>query len=254
MLNRILASFILLTRLPFWRLREVPAEAFTHVLTYWPLVGWLTGGLMAVVLWGASQVLPTSVAWLLALTARLLATGCLHEDGLADFIDGFGGGRTRERALAIMKDSHIGSYGVVGLIVYFLLLTQAAGIPLSLLCSLAVGADAWGKCCAAQAISPLPYARTESSSKVGVVYRRIEGLEWGINLLLGLVPALLLLPMDIWPALALPILTGFCLNRLMKRRIQGYTGDCCGACFLLCELSAYLAAFILIHCLPSIVQ
>lgn len=50
---------------------------------------------------------------------RLLITGCLHEDGLADFFDGFGGGTSRERILAIMKDSHIGSYGVIGLIFYF---------------------------------------------------------------------------------------------------------------------------------------
>ena len=45
--------------------------------------------------------------------ARLLITGCLHEDGLADFFDGFGGGTSRERILVIMKDSHIGSYGAV---------------------------------------------------------------------------------------------------------------------------------------------
>ena len=86
----ILAAFIFFTRLPFWRIREVPAECFKHVVPYWPLSGWLTGGVMAGVLWSAAQVLPFTVAVLLALTSRLLITGALHEDGLADFFDGFG--------------------------------------------------------------------------------------------------------------------------------------------------------------------
>lgn len=114
----ILAAFIFFTRLPFWRIREVPAECFKHVVPYWPLSGWLTGGIMAGVLWLSAQILPFSVAVLLALAARLLITGALHEDGLADFFDGFGGGTNRERILSIMKDSHIGSYGVIGLIFY----------------------------------------------------------------------------------------------------------------------------------------
>ena len=120
----LLAALIFFTRLPFWRLRDVPSECFKHVVPYWPLVGWLTGGLMAASLWLCAQVMPLAAAWIVALTVRLLVTGCLHEDGLADFFDGFGGGTTRERTLAIMKDSHIGTYGVIGLIIYFLLMMQ----------------------------------------------------------------------------------------------------------------------------------
>ena len=74
----ILAAFIFFTRLPFWRIREVPAECFKHVVPYWPLSGWLTGGIMAGVLWLSAQILPFSVAVLLALAARLLITGALH--------------------------------------------------------------------------------------------------------------------------------------------------------------------------------
>ena len=125
----ILAAFIFFTRLPFWKIREVPAECFKHVVPYWPLTGWLTGGIMAGTLWLTGQILPVSLAWIIAIIARLLVTGCLHEDGLADFLDGFGGGTTRERTLAIMKDSHIGSYGVIGLIFYFLLLLQMRNLP-----------------------------------------------------------------------------------------------------------------------------
>ena len=81
----LLAAFIFFTRLPFWKIKEVPAECFKHVVPNWPLVGWLTGGIMAGVLWLSGQILPLPIAWILAIVARLLITGCLHEDGLADF-------------------------------------------------------------------------------------------------------------------------------------------------------------------------
>ena len=111
------ASLMFFTRLPWWRLRSVPKEAFEHVVDWWPLIGWLTGGVMSAVFLAASLLgFAPAVAALLAISARLLLTGALHEDGLADFCDGFGGGSTRERTLFIMKDSHIGTYGVLGLI------------------------------------------------------------------------------------------------------------------------------------------
>ena len=242
-----LAALIFFTRLPFWKIREVPAECFKHVVPYWPLVGWLTGSIMAGVLWLAAQVLPLPVAWLLAILSRLLVTGCLHEDGLADFFDGFGGGTTRERILAIMKDSHIGTYGVVGLIFYFLLFWQLPSrLPLSVLCALALCCDCWSKFCASQIINYLPYARKEEDSKSKTVYNRMSWHELLAGFLCGLLPFVLLLPIKLWIATLFPLLTFFLLYRLMKRRLQGYTGDCCGATFLLCELSFYLGSLILI--------
>ena len=219
----------------------MPADSFKHVVPYWPLVGWLTGGIMAATLWLAAQVLPVSLAWMAAVVVRLLLTGCLHEDGLADCCDGFGGGTTREQTLAIMKDSHIGTYGVVGLVVYFLLLTQLAQLSVGLLCIMVLCGDAWAKCCAAQIINLLPYARREQDSKARVVYRRMTVSEWLVSLVGGWVPVLLLLPLHCWYILPVPLLVFGLLCRWMKRRLQGYTGDCCGATFLLCELSFYIA-------------
>ena len=201
---------------------------------------------MAAVLWLAGQIMPVSLAWILALIARLLVTGCLHEDGLADFFDGFGGGTTRERTLAIMKDSHIGSYGVIGLICYFLLLLQLHHLPLGLLCILVLSGDCWSKFCASQIVNYLPYARKEEDSKSKTVYNRMSRHELLAGFLCGLLPFVLLLPIKLWIATLFPLLTFFLLYRLMKRRLQGYTGDCCGATFLLCELSFYLGSLILI--------
>ena len=79
-MNQILAALIFFTRLPFWKIKEVPQECFKHVVSYWSFSGWLTGGMMALIFWGASTILPHGVAVILALTSRLLITGALHED------------------------------------------------------------------------------------------------------------------------------------------------------------------------------
>ena len=248
---RLLAALTFFTRLPFWRIRQIPADAFKRVVPFWPLTGWLTGITMALVLWLASQVMPLTLAWILAIVARLLLTGCLHEDGLADFIDGFGGGNSRERRLTIMKDSHIGTYGVIGLIVYFALMLQLPSvISRDTLCILVLCGDCWAKCCAAQLINLLPYARTEEEAKNKTVYERMNWWEALICVAAGLAPAYVMifvlhwLPMSFCWLMLAPVAVMLLLALLMKRKIQGYTGDCCGATFLLCELSLYLATLI----------
>ena len=239
-MDRILATLMFFTRLPFWRIKQVDTEHFKHVVPLWPLAGWLTGGIMVGVLWLASQVMPLSMAWLLAIVSRLLVTGCLHEDGLADFCDGMGGGETRERILLIMKDSHIGTYGVIGLIIYFLLLTQMSALPLLLLCAIVFTGDVWCKFVSSHIINILPYARKEEEAKNKTIYQRMTAIEAFIGALLGTIPAVIFLPKTFWSALLAPVVVFILLMWLMKRRIQGYTGDCCGALFLISELSYLL--------------
>ena len=183
---------------------------------------------------------------LLAILSRILLTGALHEDGLADFFDGFGGGTTRERILAIMKDSHIGTYGVAGLIFYFLLLWQLPlSLPFPVLCALALCGDCWSKFCASQIINYLPYARPEAESKAKVVYSGMSRGELITAFVSGILPLLFLLPLHAWPATVAPMFAFLLILRLLKKRLQGYTGDCCGAMFLLCELSFYLCAVVI---------
>ncbi|MCR4766277.1 MAG: adenosylcobinamide-GDP ribazoletransferase [Bacteroidaceae bacterium] len=236
-MDRVLAALIFFTRLPFWRIKQVDAEHFKHVVPLWPFTGWLTGGIMVSVLWLAAQILPLSTAWLIAIVARLLTTGCLHEDGLADFFDGIGGGVNRERILIIMKDSHIGTYGVIGLIIYFLLLTQLSALPLETLCAVVFTGDAWSKMVAANITNLLPYARKEEEAKSHTIYQSMTLFEAFICVLFGALPAVWWLPQTFWPALLAPLVAFILVFLLIKRRLKGYTGDCCGAIFLICELS-----------------
>ena len=243
-MKRLLAAFIFFTRLPLGRIMAVPADCFKHVVPYWPIVGWLTGGILAGTLWLLAQVLPLQVAWIGAIAVRLLVTGCLHEDGLADFCDGFGGGTTRERTLAIMKDSHIGTYGVVGLIVYFLLWSQMIVFPLGILCAVAFCADVYSKWCVSHMVNLLPYARKEEESKAKVLYSRMTLPEVMAGTIAGWLPLLFLQPVGWGVACFCPPIVFLLLCGWMKRRIGGYTGDCCGAVFLLGELSFYIGSMI----------
>lgn len=247
---RLLAALTFFTRLPFWRLSHLRMEHFERVVPLWPVVGWLTGGATAFVLWGASWVFPMELSIMLALAARVLITGGLHEDGLADFGDGFGGGSTRERTLAIMKDSHIGTYGVLTLIIYFLLLfhTDVAigySCPSILgLCVTIFCADTFAKWAASHVVNVLPYARTAEQAKNKLVYRRMTLGEAIVGMVFGWAPTLWIAQENMlwaWAALA-SLLAALAMMWLMGKRLHGYTGDCCGATMLVSEL-VYLLVF-----------
>jgi adenosylcobinamide-GDP ribazoletransferase len=200
---------------------------------------------MAATLYVGSMYLPYIVAVLLAIVVRLLMTGALHEDGLADFLDGFGGGgHNRERILTIMKDSHIGTYGVLGLIIYELLLAACLfSMPPTLAALTILAADPYAKMVTAQLISMMPYARKEEEAKNKTIYRKMQ---WpaGISLAIqGLLPMGLYLwytglPWEL--IIFLPCLAMYLLYLLIWNRLRGYTGDCGGAVCLLVELAVYL--------------
>lgn len=239
------AAFTALTRLPFWRIKEVPHEHFRHITDHWSLVGWLTGGVMAGVIWSSGQFLPTPVAVTLAFIVRLLLTGALHEDGLMDLFDGFGGGRSRERVLEIMKDSHTGAYATIGFVAYALLWVSLLGFLELRQAMLAVLiADPLSKFVVAHMPMLLPYARKESESKMQTVYRRrIPVGKWILSALFGLLPILLWYQVG-WVMLVISLLLFLSMIAFLKKRIGGYTGDCIGAVFLICEVGSYIGVWI----------
>ena len=240
------AALIFFTRLPFWRVYQPPQASYKAVVEFWPLTGWLTGGAMAATLYFGSIILPWSVAVIAAIVVRLLITGALHEDGLADFLDGFGGGGDRARILAIMKDSHIGTYGVLGLILYMLLLgTTLYSMTPRVAALIVFAADPFAKMVSSQLVNMLPYARREEEAKNKTVYRK-PSLAAGLSLTVqGLLPMALMIwltGISWYLIIAIPALVMYFLYLLLLRKIQGYTGDCCGAVCQLVELAVYLVA------------
>lgn len=244
---RVIAALMFFTRLPLWRLFHVNAGYFKRVVPLWPLTGWLTGGMMCGVFWLSSMVFPVPLSVLLAIASRLLLTGALHEDGFADFCDGFGGGTSRDRTLEIMKDSHIGTYGVIGLIIYYLtLLTAVTSLPAGIIPSALLCGDVFCKFIASNIINVLPYARKEEEAKNKLTYSKMSILDFLLAIISGMA-ALLLLP---YPLLILsgiaPILTSLILFCWMKKRLNGYTGDCCGATFIIGELAFQMGLLLLV--------
>ena len=108
------------SRLPVPGWVEFSPDKLGRAARFLPLVGWLIAVIGAAVFWLAVQVLPVELAVVLSMAATIRATGAFHEDGWADTCDGLGGGWTREQVLQIMKDSRIGSYGAIGLVLLLL--------------------------------------------------------------------------------------------------------------------------------------
>lgn len=245
--QNIWAALIFFTRIPFWRIYQPPKESYKAVVEYWPLVGWLTGGGMAAIIYFGSMVMPHSIAVLSAIMFRLLVTGALHEDGLTDFIDGFGGGTDRQRILEIMKDSRIGTYGMLGILFYELILFfTLSSLPVPLAAITVFAADPYAKMIAGQIIEMMPYARKEEESKAKNIYRKFS-IGAGILLAVqGLLPMALFFyvtrgVIDWHIVVFTPCVVMYFLYQLIWKKIKGYTGDCCGAIFLLTELSMLIA-------------
>ena len=143
-----------------------------------------------------------------------------------------------------MKDSHIGTYGVLGLVLYELLLAASLFSMTPLLAALTIlAADPFAKMVTAQLIMMMPYARREEEAKNQTVYRKMQwpaSISLAVQGLLPMVGYLWWTGMNWELVIFLPCLTMYFLYLLIWNRLRGYTGDCCGAVCLLVELAVYL--------------
>lgn len=236
------AALRFFTRLPVPRWVGHSEEQLNHAARWFPAVGWIVGASGAAVTLAALQVWPAPVAVLLGMVATLLLTGTFHEDGLADTIDGMGGGWTREQVLAIMKDSRIGSYGAIGigiaLLLKFLALGEHAVLPAPTFALVLVAGHAVSRFASTTLIFFLDYARAEGKAKP--LATRLGKGELAFAALCGLSPCLFLPWAQVAVALALVALVTWLAARTFVRRLGGYTGDCLGATQQLAELAFYL--------------
>ncbi len=245
---------LLLTAVQFYTRLPVPAwvghsdELLNQATVYFPVVGWLVGGVAAAGYAGGQAVFHNdAVALILSLGAGVLLTGAFHEDGFADTCDGFGGGWTKSKILEIMKDSRLGTYGAVGLgLLLALKLAALRGLPSGRegVGAALLVAHPLSRAAALTCIFTHEYARDNEDSKAKPVAKKISRTELAAGLLLGMLP---LLGYAAWmrcPALLLVLgpLAGVQvgLARYFQRWIGGYTGDCLGAIQQVAEVVVYL--------------
>lgn len=207
---------------------------------YFSLVGALVGGVCGAVYWAAAWVFPTTVAVLLGMAAGVWLTGAFHEDGLADTCDGLGGGTTRERALEIMKDSRIGSYAAVGLVLVLLGRYAAlASLPPERIAFALVAGHALSRWIAVSLMFSQDYVRHDASARNKPMAQGISGSALAYAGIWAFAP-LALIGWQGLAGLAAALVVRIWFGRLVWRRLGGYTGDTLGALQQIAELAFYL--------------
>ncbi|HKW82543.1 MAG TPA: adenosylcobinamide-GDP ribazoletransferase [Burkholderiaceae bacterium] len=246
-LRLFLIALQFMTRVPVPRWVGFEDEWLSRSARHFAGVGVLVGGFGAGVLWAAAQAWPMPVAVGLSMAATVWLTGAFHEDGFADTCDGLGGAVTRERALEIMKDSRIGAYGAIGVVMMLgLKAATLATLPLaSALPALALGHTA-SRAAATVLMALLPYAGDAAHAKARPLARQVGAVE-----LVGAMLWVAVLCIGLWaldavgaPALGIAlagaaIATTACA-RWLRRRLGGFTGDTLGATQQITELALLL--------------
>lgn len=223
---------------------------------HFPGVGWIVGLVAAGVLAASSLLMPSGnaysplVAAVLSTLATVLLTGCFHEDGLSDVVDGLGGSHQRERALEIMKDSRIGAYGAMAMVLAVLsksaLIALLASHSLSLAMASLVAAHVIARLWPMFVVRSLPHVGDSASSKSKPLAAFISRkglaccLAWSLPaaLLLGLAQGWVVLLL----ALVLSAAAALWMRQWLQRRLQGFTGDGLGAAEQVSEIAFYLGA------------
>ena len=234
-------------------------QALQSSASHFPGIGLLVGSISCAVMLLSFQYLPQSpftplLAAFLSTFASILLTGAFHEDGLADSADGFGGSCERARTLEIMKDSRIGTYGslalllVVGSKISMLALLLSLNPPLTF-ATLILGhvLSRWISLLVMRILPPV--IETENSKSKPLVegirgYHLLIGTIWGIGTFLIISP---FFPLKTGLfGLGFALVIGIFLGRKYLQRLQGYTGDCLGATQQLTEIAFYLGTLFFI--------
>lgn len=239
------ASIMFFSRMPVLFRLQITDVHFKQSMRYLPWVGLIVSLAGAVVMYYSARILPNSMAVLLGILVTILLTGGLHEDGLADVCDGFGGGYTKQRILDIMKDSHIGTYGVIGLILAFLFRFGALSeMPRYFMALFFVAGHVISRFTLVTIMYRYPYARNDESSKA----KTVIGQYSLVDVIVASIPVILVYwIIGSWAALLtlIPVwLTKWLMGLYFNKKIEGYTGDCMGAMQQATEIVFYLSILV----------
>lgn len=241
-LNLFYLALSFFTRIPVPQSMYYSPTLLNRSGRYFSLVGLLLGLLLSSVFLLISPLFPYSISISLLIVISLLLTGAFHEDGLADMADGMGGGMTIEKRLVIMKDSRIGTYGGVTLIMALALklLSLITLAQVQYLIPSLILAYALSRSVAASLIYDLAYVADIDTSKSKPLAHKQSPFELKLLIIIGLIPLIFFsLTTSLFIIITLFIFrAGF--KRWLIARLGGYTGDCLGACQQISELLIYL--------------
>ncbi|MFI3322123.1 MAG: adenosylcobinamide-GDP ribazoletransferase [Rikenellaceae bacterium] len=246
-INLIFNAFLYYSRIKVPKNITCNDETLSRSLRYFPLVGMVVGVIGALIYYCSSLGFSHNISVIMAIISMVLSTGALHEDGLADFCDGFGGGYTKEAILRIMKDSFIGAYGVISLILMFILkfsfLTQ---LPIGQFIPLLILAQGSSRFFSVLMVRLSTYSRKEKAK----AQHSALGISNG-GVILGFLIAFAPLFIYNWRLAIAYLIVVFPLFFIFKyyieKQIGGYTGDILGAMQQFSELIFYGVALALLN-------
>ena len=234
------------TRIPCPNFTDHDPEYLNRSSKYFTLVGILLGALCGFSFWLSIQVFSPNIAILLSMAASLLLTGAFHEDGLADVCDGFGGGWTKLKILDIMKDSRVGTYGLVGLgLVLAIKFVALNEMPIEMVVVVLISGHAISRLTSVSLIYTDEYAREDLLSKSKPLATKMSHVDYLIAAFFGLIPLLLMKNYWIFLSIIPLIVVKLYFSRYFNKWIGGYTGDCLGAVQQIAEIVYYLSVLLI---------
>jgi adenosylcobinamide-GDP ribazoletransferase len=244
--NSFLIAMQFMTRLPVPRGIPYSPDALAKSAVFFPAIGLLVGSGGAALYLLLSPRVSRGVIVVLILIYLVTVTGGLHEDALGDAADGFGGGREKDRVLAIMRDSRLGSFGTIaitlGLLARFVFLANLA--PGKFIGFLITG-QVLGRWTALPLSFFLPSARDDEAGQGKLIAHSITAISFSAGTLLALaIVAVAIRTAALWAAL-IAAATAAASGFYYRRRIGGITGDCLGATTQLTEIAIYLMGAVL---------
>jgi adenosylcobinamide-GDP ribazoletransferase len=234
------------TRIPCPKWVDHSEEYLNKSSRYFPVVGIIIGSISAFVYWIFQLILPAEIAIILSIIASVLATGAFHEDGFADVCDGFGGGWTKEKILLIMKDSRLGTFGVLGLALILLLKWSLLNhLPADVVVIALISGHAISRLNAVSLIYTDQYAREDDSSKSRPLATKMSNGSLVFAIITGVAPLVLFANLNVFLTLLPLLLVRWYFSAYFKKWIGGYTGDCLGALQQASEVVFYITLLVI---------
>ena len=254
----LISACLLLSQLPcgWYKFSEKAPPSVEKAGWAFPVVGFIIGGA------GASSIFITQFIGLNALGTAIIfliittfLSGAMHDDGLADMVDGFGGGRTADEKVLIMHDSQVGSYGVLAICISVVmrlnLLAMVCAfsisfIELTLLLSLLISISRWQILCLINFFPVSPKSKLGQLTSPPSIFQILFGLAFCVIPMILIFSTLAALTMAITA-----MVVSFCVGKLAMYQIKGLTGDIMGASVILAEISLLVVLVALNEILPQ---